>query len=79
LTACVGGWWRHPRPRRAATACTATLALPLVLPWLLLQALAGRRLSNTAAAFVSALYAPERLDAAPAPAPVTRDTVVSRS
>jgi hypothetical protein len=79
LTACVGGWWRHPRPRRAATACTATLALPLVLPWLLLQALAGRRLPNTAAAFVSALYAPERLDAAPAPAPVTRDTVVSRS
>ena len=45
FSTCVGGWWRHPRPRRAAAAATAVLALPVVLPLLLSQALAGRRLS----------------------------------
>jgi hypothetical protein len=62
LSALVSGWWRHPRPRRAAAAATATLALPVVLPLLLAQGLAGRRLSTTTAALVSAVYARERLD-----------------
>jgi glycosyl transferase family 2 len=80
LAARVGGWWRHPRPRRAATAATAALALPVVLPLLLSQALAGRRLSATAAAFVAALYAQERLDEAGVPSAArTRDTLATRS
>jgi hypothetical protein len=76
---CVGGWWRHPRPRRTAAAATAALALPLVLPLLLSQALAGRRVSDAAAALVATLYAQERLDDSPAPASMTIDTLASRS
>jgi hypothetical protein len=80
LTACVGGWWRHPRPRRAAAAATAALALPVVLPLLLSQALTGRRLSDTTATLMAALYAQERLDDAGAePASMTVDTLVPRS
>jgi hypothetical protein len=80
LTSCVTGWWRHPRPRRTAAAATAALALPLVLPLLLVQALAGRRLSETAAALVVTLYAQERLDGGGAtPASVSVDTLVTRS
>jgi hypothetical protein len=62
LGARVGSWWRHPRWRRTAAAATGTVALPVVLPWLLAQALAGRRLSATAASLVAALYAQERLE-----------------
>ena len=80
LTSCVTGWWRHPRPRRTAAAATAALALPLVLPLLLVQALAGRRLSETAAAVVVSLYAQERLDGGGAtPASMSVDTLVTRS
>jgi hypothetical protein len=80
LTSCVTGWWRHPRPRRTAAAATAALALPLVLPLLLVQALAGRRLSETAAALVVSLYAQERLDGGGAtPASMSVDTLVTRS
>ena len=80
LAARLGGWWRHPRPRRAATAATAALALPVVLPLLLSQALAGRRLSATAAAFVAALYAQERLEPAGAvSSAMTADTLATRS
>src|SRR5262249_18489470 len=37
-------WGRHPRCRRAATASTAVLGLPLVLPLLVLAALSGTHL-----------------------------------
>jgi hypothetical protein len=80
LTSCVTGWWRHPRPRRTAAAATAALALPLVLPLLLSQALAGRRLSETTAALVATLYAQERLDGGgTTPASMSVDTLVTRS
>jgi hypothetical protein len=80
FTALVGGWWRHPRPRRAVTAAAATLALPLVLPFLLTQAIAGRRLSSSAAALVAALYAQERLTTAGAASTsMTADTLATRS
>jgi hypothetical protein len=80
FTACVSGWWRHPRPRRTATAASGALALPLVLPLLLAQALAGRRLSETTATLVAALYAQERLDGgAAASASMTADTLVRGS
>ncbi|HXU89330.1 MAG TPA: glycosyltransferase family 2 protein [Methylomirabilota bacterium] len=80
LTARAVSWWRHPRLRRTAVAATATLALPVVLPLLLSQALAGRRLSSTVAALVSALYAQERFDdGAGESIGVTVDTLVTRS
>lgn len=79
LSALLGGWWRHPRPRRTVAAATAALALPVVLPLLLAQALAGRRLSAATAALVSALYARERLDGAGAAGSMTVDTLVTRS
>ena len=80
VSARIGGWWRHPRPRCAATAAVAALALPVVLPLLLVQALAGRRLSTNAAALVAALYAQERLHPAGAvPPAMTSDTLATRS
>jgi len=79
LSALLGAWWRHPRPRRTVVAATAALALPVVLPLLLAQALAGRRLSATTAALVSALYARERLDGAGVTTSMTVDTLVGRS
>jgi hypothetical protein len=80
LTSCLAGWWRHPRPRRTAVAATAALALPVVLPLLLAQALAGRRLSPATAALVSALYARERLDVDGGAATSRAvDTLVTRS
>ena len=75
----IGGWWRHPRPRRAATAATAALALPVVLPLLLTQALAGRRLSPMAATLVAGLYAQERLENGhAAPKAMRPDTLATR-
>jgi hypothetical protein len=80
LTSCLAGWWHHPRPRRAATAATAALALPVVLPLLLAQGLAGRRLSSATAALVSALYARGRLDGdAGAATSMAVDTLATRS
>jgi hypothetical protein len=80
FSALVVGWWRHPRPRRTAVAATAALALPVVLPLLLAQALAGRRLSAATAALVSALYARERLDVdGGAATSMAVDTLVTRS
>jgi len=69
LATRVSGWWQHPRRRRTAAAATGALALPLVLPMLLLQGIAGRRLSDGLAGLVATLYAPERLDELPATAP----------
>jgi hypothetical protein len=61
-------------------AATGALALPVVLPLLLSQALAGRRLSSAVAALVSALYAQERLDAGVDDSmEITVDTLVTRS
>ena len=61
LGTCVHGWWHHPRARRAAAAATATLALPLVVPVLLAQGLAGRRLAAAVAVLIEGVYAQERL------------------
>ena len=55
-------WWRHPRRRRATTAASAVLALPIVLPLLVLAALTGRRMS-TMSTLVATLYSQTRLDA----------------
>jgi hypothetical protein len=59
----VSGWWHHRRARRAVAAATAALALPVVLPVLVAQGLAGRRLSDAVATLIETVYAPERLDA----------------
>lgn len=80
LGARVGSWWRHPRLRRAIVAATAALALPVVLPVLAAQGMAGRRLSPAITALVEAVYAQERLDAADAAkAGLGVDTLVTRS
>jgi hypothetical protein len=51
-----------------------------VLPFLLTQAIAGRRLSSSAAALVAALYAQERLTTAGAASTsMTADTLATRS
>jgi len=73
----VAGWWRHPRGRRAATATTAVLALPLVLPALALAALTGVRLAPVSA-LVATLYAQARLDGEPGTARMTPTTVWTR-
>lgn len=64
VAAGLGGWWRHPRRRRAAVAARATLAAPAILGLLLVQALVGRR--DFASPVVGRLCSQERLDAAPA-------------
>lgn len=83
LGTCVNGWWHHPRARRTAAAATAALALPLVLPVLLAQGLAGRRLSEAATDLIGRVYAQERLyplDAIEAASrPIGVDTVATRS
>ncbi|PYM34720.1 MAG: glycosyltransferase family 2 protein [Candidatus Rokuibacteriota bacterium] len=57
----LGGWWRHPRRRRAAVAARATLAAPAVLPLLVVQALvAGRDFTSP---LVTRLCSQDRLDA----------------
>jgi hypothetical protein len=61
LGACVHGWWHHPRARRTTAAATAALALPLVVPVLLAQGLAGRRLADAVAVLIEGVYAQERL------------------
>jgi Glycosyl transferase family 2 len=58
---CINGWRHHPRTRRTAAAATAALALPLVLPVLLAQGLAGRRLSDAVTDLIESVYAQERL------------------
>jgi hypothetical protein len=63
----VAAWWRHRRRRRATAAASAALALPLVLPLLVLAEITGWRL-RAARALVTALYSQTRLDAAPAAA-----------
>jgi glycosyl transferase family 2 len=73
------GWSRHPRVRRAAAAATAAVALPVVLPLLLAQGLAGRRLSDAVTALVETLYAQERLDAADTTSSIGVDRLVTRS
>jgi len=79
---CAGGrlawWWRHPRRRRATAAATAALGLPVVLPLLVLSALAGHRLPM-ARALVAALYSQERLDAQAATPVVAVKTLWTRS
>jgi len=75
LAARVGGWWEHPRRRRAGAALAGTLALPVVLPMLLVQGLAGRRLSAATSALVAAVYAAERLDELPAELPAEAATL----
>jgi hypothetical protein len=62
LGARLGSWRRHPRLRRATVAATAALVLPVVLPMLLLQGMAGRRLSQAITALIETVYAQERLD-----------------
>jgi hypothetical protein len=80
LAARLNGWWQHPRRRRTAAAATGALALPVVLPMLVLQGLAGRRLSESLASMVATLYAPERLDDLPAAAATFEvDPVVTSS
>ena len=64
----LGGWWRHPRRRRAAVAAQATLAAPAVLPLLVVQALvAGRDFTSP---LVTRLCSQDRLDAPPAREPL---------
>ena len=64
----LGGWWRHPRRRRAAVAARATLAAPAVLPLLVVQALvAGRDFTSP---LVTRLCSQDRLDAPPAREPL---------
>ena len=81
--ACVNGWWHHPRARCAAAAATAALALPLVLPVLLAQGLAGRRLSDAVTVLIESVYAQERLyplDSIEATSPtIGVDTLATRS
>jgi hypothetical protein len=79
---CAGGrlasWWRAPRCRRAATATTAVLGLPLVLPLLVLAALSGAHLPPLSA-LIAALYAQERLDPEPSPLGMAVKTLWTRS
>jgi len=79
---CAGGrltsWWRHPRCRRAATATSAVLGLPLVLPLLVLAALSGTRLPPLSA-LIAALYAQERLDTEATPLRMAVKTLWTRS
>ena len=70
-------WWRHPRRRRATAAATAALALPLVLPLLVLAALTGLRL-RALSAVVAGVYAQERLHAEPTPHAIAVRTVWTR-
>jgi hypothetical protein len=58
----AGGWWRHPRCRRAAVAAASTLAGPVVLACAAVQALGGRRAPDVVTPLVHWLYAPGRLD-----------------
>jgi len=59
----VAGWRREPRVRRAGAAARATLAAPLLLGLLLLQALGGRRLPDVVSPLVERLCAQDGLDA----------------
>jgi hypothetical protein len=77
LGAALNGWRRHPRVRRASVAATATLALPVVLPVLLVQGLAGRRLSGAVTALVERVYAQERLAPPETSAVSALDTLVT--
>jgi hypothetical protein len=80
LGARLASWRRHPRLRRAAVAATATLALPVVLPLLAAQGLAGRRLTPAIAALIEAVYAQERLETGDvSPSAIAVDRVLTRS
>jgi hypothetical protein len=74
----LASWWRHPRCRRAATASTAVLGLPLVLPLLVLAALSGTHLPPLST-LIAALYAQERLDTDAAPLTMAVKTLWTRS
>src|SRR3989304_6031747 len=66
----VAGWRQEPRMRRAGAAARATLAAPLLLGLLLLQALGGRRLPDVVSPLVERPRAPARRPPPPArPAP----------
>jgi hypothetical protein len=61
-------------------AVTATLALPVVLPLLAAQGLAGRRLTPAIAALIEAVYAQERLETGDvSPSAIAVDRVLTRS
>lgn len=70
----LGGWWRHPRRRRAAVAARAALALPLLLVLATVQALAGRLLPDLVTPLVRRLYSQDRLDALIDPPEVTPES-----
>jgi len=58
--------WRHdPRPRRALIAAQATVASPLVIGLLVLQAFAPRRMPDIVSPLVRWLCSQDRLDAEP--------------
>jgi 3-oxoacyl-(acyl-carrier-protein) synthase len=61
------GWWRRPRGRRAAAAAGATLAAPVLLALLALQALAPRWFPDVVTPLVQRLYSQARLDSAREP------------
>jgi hypothetical protein len=60
----LGAIWRDGRARRLGEAAVATLAAPVVLPLLVLQALGGDRLPDMVTPLIDALY-----DVAPGPGP----------
>jgi Glycosyl transferase family 2 len=60
----LGAIWQDGRARRLGEAAVATLAAPVILPLLVLQALGGDRLPDMATPLIDALY-----DVAPGPGP----------
>jgi len=59
-------WRRDPRPRRALVAAQATVASPVLLGLLALQALAPRSMPDFVSPLVRWLCSQDRLDAEPA-------------
>ena len=56
-------WRRDPRPRRALIAAQATVAAPILLPLLVVQAFAPRRMPDFVSPLVRWLCSQERLEA----------------
>ena len=59
----VGGWWRHPRRRRASAAAWATALSPLLLGVAVAQALLGRFAPDLVTPIVSRWFSQTRLAA----------------
>jgi hypothetical protein len=79
ISDCLGGWWVHPRLRRAGVAAAATAATPVLAAAAIVQTVVPPRVVDLVTPLVDRLYAPERLGTASRPiAPaVARRTAAS--